>query len=164
LHSALNGWLISSPHLHSTPRTTASDAAPTGIRCVLAMREITLTECKEHSSEESCWLVMHGKVYDVTEFLDDHPGGDEIILQAAGRDATDDFEDVGHSEAARRQLEPMLIGTYVDDGTGGKQRSKGSGESGGLAGAMRFLLPLLILIFAYLVRVATQGELAKASA
>jgi cytochrome b involved in lipid metabolism len=34
----------------------------------------TLAECKEHSSEKDCWLVIHGKVYNVTEFLDEHPG------------------------------------------------------------------------------------------
>ena len=155
------------PRFHPPPRSwtasTSRDGPENETAGFSAMRDITLTECKEHCSEDSCWLVMHGKVYEVTKFLDDHPGGDEIMLQAAGRDATDDFEDVGHSEAARRQLEPMLIGTFVDDGTGSKQRSKGSGDAGGLAGAMRFLLPLLILVFAYLVRVLTQGELAKTS-
>jgi len=36
-------------------------------------------------------------VYDVTKYLDDHPGGSEIIVEYAGKDATDMFEDIGHS-------------------------------------------------------------------
>ncbi|EEB92776.1 hypothetical protein MPER_08668, partial [Moniliophthora perniciosa FA553] len=45
-------------------------------------------EVAQHNSRESCWIIVHGKVYDVTEFLDDHPGGSKIILKYAGKDAT----------------------------------------------------------------------------
>jgi len=34
----------------------------------------SLDDCKKHTSEKDCWLVIHGKVYDVTDFLDEHPG------------------------------------------------------------------------------------------
>ena len=37
-------------------------------------------------------VLRAGKVYDVTPFMDDHPGGGEIMLSAAGKDATNDFE------------------------------------------------------------------------
>ncbi|KAJ3817475.1 FMN-dependent dehydrogenase-domain-containing protein [Lentinula raphanica] len=46
----------------------------------------------EHASRNSCWIIVHGKVYDVTEFLDEHPGGSKIILKYAGRDATEAYE------------------------------------------------------------------------
>ncbi|KAK7418759.1 hypothetical protein QQX98_003777 [Neonectria punicea] len=46
------------------------------------------TEVAEHNSAESCWVIIHGKAYDMTEFLPDHPGGAESILQHAGKDAT----------------------------------------------------------------------------
>lgn len=36
-------------------------------------------------------------MYDVSKYLDDHPGGSEIIVEYAGKDATDMFEDIGHS-------------------------------------------------------------------
>ena len=54
-----------------------------------------------------------GKVYDVTQFVDEHPGGD-IMLDGAGRDATQDFNDIGHGEDARNQLEEFLIGRLAD--------------------------------------------------
>lgn len=47
-------------------------------------RTITLDECKAHTSDKDCWLVIHGKVYDVTEFLDEHPGGFDIIVSNSG--------------------------------------------------------------------------------
>ena len=67
----------------------------------MAPRAITLAEVEQHVTYDDLWLVIDGKVYDVTEFMDDHPGGGEIMLNAAGKDGTDDFEDVGHSPAAR---------------------------------------------------------------
>ena len=45
----------------------------------------SLSEAKEHTTEEDCWVVISGKVYDVTKFLDEHPGGYDIILTNTGR-------------------------------------------------------------------------------
>jgi hypothetical protein len=47
-------------------------------------RVISLEEVKKHTSDKSCWLVVHGKVYDVTDFLEEHPGGYDIILTSTG--------------------------------------------------------------------------------
>ncbi|KAK1314367.1 Cytochrome b5 isoform B [Acorus calamus] len=52
----------------------------------------------------------YGKVYDVTKFLEDHPGGDEVLLSGTGKDATDDFEDVGHSTSAREMMSGFYVG------------------------------------------------------
>ena len=49
-------------------------------------------------------------VYDVTGYLEDHPGGAEILLGEAGKDATQVFEDVGHSDEARELLQGLLVG------------------------------------------------------
>ena len=50
-----------------------------------AGKKISLQDCKSHNKEEDCWLVISGKVYDVTEFLDEHPGGFDIVLAATGK-------------------------------------------------------------------------------
>ncbi|KAH7373210.1 hypothetical protein KP509_17G044500 [Ceratopteris richardii] len=55
-------------------------------------------------------LIIFGKVYDVTRFLDEHPGGDEVLLSATGKDATNDFEDVGHSTTAKNLMEDYCVG------------------------------------------------------
>jgi cytochrome b involved in lipid metabolism len=49
-------------------------------------------------------------VYDVSKFMDEHPGGDEVLTSEGGKDATEAFEDVGHSDDARSLLGPMLVG------------------------------------------------------
>ena len=37
-----------------------------------------ITDLKAHTTEKSCFLLLHGKVYDVTDFLDEHPGGEHL--------------------------------------------------------------------------------------
>ncbi|CAL5428687.1 unnamed protein product [Camellia sinensis] len=50
-------------------------------------------EVANHNHKQDCWIIISGKVYDVTSFLDNHPGGNEVLLTATGKDAPDDFED-----------------------------------------------------------------------
>jgi cytochrome b involved in lipid metabolism len=50
------------------------------------------------------------QVYDVSSYMDEHPGGDDVLLAVAGKDATDDFEDAGHSKDARELMEKYFIG------------------------------------------------------
>ncbi|KAL1207423.1 Cytochrome b5 [Cardamine amara subsp. amara] len=47
-------------------------------------------------------------MYDVTPFMDVHPGGNEILLSSTGKDATNDFENVGHSDTARDMMEKYI--------------------------------------------------------
>jgi hypothetical protein len=49
---------------------------------------IPLSEVAKHNVKHDCWVVIHGKVYDLTGFLNTHPGGPNTILSWAGRDAT----------------------------------------------------------------------------
>ncbi|XP_060077085.1 cytochrome b5-like [Ylistrum balloti] len=73
----------------------------------------SLSEVADHCDIQSCWIVIHDKVYDVTQFIHEHPGGLEILLEHAGRDATLDFEDKGHSRAAYTLLTGYCIGELV---------------------------------------------------
>lgn len=69
-----------------------------------------LLEVAKHRNRESAWVVIEGKVLDVTGFLADHPGGVDILLDVSGGDASQEFNDVGHSADARARLESMTIG------------------------------------------------------
>ncbi|KAI0258127.1 cytochrome b5-like heme/steroid binding domain-containing protein [Gloeopeniophorella convolvens] len=73
---------------------------------------VTLEELREHQTMQSTWVLLHGKVYDVTEFIVEHPGGEEVILLEGGKDATEAFEDVGHGDSARDMLPGMLVGEF----------------------------------------------------
>ena len=68
-----------------------------------------------HNQFDDCWIIINNKVYDVTSFLDKHPGGSDIILDFAGKDATEEFRDIGHSENAKKMLEKYLIGKVSND-------------------------------------------------
>ncbi|KAL5527184.1 hypothetical protein ACEPAG_5975 [Sanghuangporus baumii] len=73
---------------------------------------ITLAELKEHTKKDNIYLLIHGKVYSLAKFIDEHPGGDEVMLAEAGKDATEAFEDVGHSDEAREILQSLYIGEF----------------------------------------------------
>ncbi|NXA33506.1 CYB5 protein, partial [Eudromia elegans] len=69
-----------------------------------------LEEVQKHNNSQSTWFILHNRVYDVTKFLEEHPGGEEVLREQAGGDATENFEDVGHSTDARALSETFIIG------------------------------------------------------
>jgi len=96
---------------------------------------LTLEDLQAHTTRDDIWLLVSGKVYNVSKFLDEHPGGDEVILAEAGKDATEAFEDVGHSDEARDLLKDMYIGefggaskksSYVHNASGDQKDNGGS--------------------------------------
>ncbi|SCV72726.1 BQ2448_4263 [Microbotryum intermedium] len=72
--------------------------------------EFTFEDLKARSSKKDLHMLIHGKVYAIAKFLDEHPGGDEVLLGEAGKDATEAFEDVGHSDEARAILDKYFVG------------------------------------------------------
>lgn len=79
------------------------------------VKYFTLEEIRTHNMSKDTWLVIHDKVYDITSFLEEHPGGEEVLLEQAGADATESFEDVGHSTDAREMLEQYFLGELHKD-------------------------------------------------
>ncbi|XP_078367412.1 cytochrome b5-like isoform X2 [Oculina patagonica] len=73
-------------------------------------RVFSLEEVSYHTDISSCWIVIKDRVYDLTNFLNEHPGGSEIMLEHAGMDATTVFQDIGHSVEAQRILSKYYIG------------------------------------------------------
>uniref|UniRef100_A0A7S2NR37 Cytochrome b5 heme-binding domain-containing protein n=1 Tax=Cyanoptyche gloeocystis TaxID=77922 RepID=A0A7S2NR37_9EUKA len=55
------------------------------------IRKISMDEVKQHNKAEDAWMVLKGKVYNVTPYLEYHPGGREILVKVAGKDVTSLF-------------------------------------------------------------------------
>lgn len=74
----------------------------------------TLAEVAEHGDSSSCWTVISGNVYDLTQFIERHPGGARNILRLCGTDGTDAFlGQHGGQERAENTLDEYLIGPQI---------------------------------------------------
>lgn len=76
---------------------------------------ITLEEVKKHNTRHSVWFIIHNKVYDVTKFIEEHPGGEEVLLEQAGKETSEIFEDVSHSADAKELMKTYLIGELPEE-------------------------------------------------
>lgn len=77
-------------------------------------RTFSPAEVAKHVTDTDCWVILHEKVYDVTDFLDDHPGGKKAIMIYAGKDATKEFDmlhkmDILTKYAAEYCLGPLVV-------------------------------------------------------
>ncbi|XP_023242611.1 cytochrome b5-like [Centruroides sculpturatus] len=73
----------------------------------------TLAEVRQHCEAHDCWIIIYDKIYDVTHFLSQHPGGEYILLENAGRDATLSFLGAYHSNQILVEAEKYCIGYLV---------------------------------------------------
>lgn len=73
---------------------------------------LSVKDVAKHSTRDDCWLIIEEKAYDLTSWIDKHPGGD-IMLSYAGLDATDVFE-AFHDENSYKLLKGFYIGDVKD--------------------------------------------------
>ena len=69
-----------------------------------------MSEVGAHSTASDCWLVLHGSVYNVSRFIDDHPGGPQLIADWAGKDGTAAFSAIHSTEVLSMLDAEALIG------------------------------------------------------
>ncbi|KAJ8125210.1 hypothetical protein O1611_g8429 [Lasiodiplodia mahajangana] len=72
--------------------------------------EFTAKEVAAHKTATDVWMTIHGEVYNVTEYLRDHPGGAELLVDVAGKDASEEFDNAGHSEDASEIMAAYRVG------------------------------------------------------
>eukprot|EP00741_Cyanophora_paradoxa_P012967 tig00020660_g12523.t1 len=88
-----------------TMQTTPNIAGHGGV-----LRKIAMEEVRLHNKEDDAWMVFRGKVYNITPYMDFHPGGKDILMKAAGRDGTGLFNKYHQWVNADFLIGPLLIG------------------------------------------------------
>ncbi|XXG97799.1 UDP-N-acetylglucosamine transferase subunit [Hypoxylon texense] len=84
----------------------------------LILPTLTKAEVESHNTEKSCYVTIGTNVYDITDFLDSHPGGPELILEYAGKDVTailKDEDSHAHSDSAYEILEESHVAFLVTE-------------------------------------------------
>jgi len=121
-----------------------------------AVKKYSKKEVAKHTDKSSTWIIIHNNIYDVTKFLEEHPGGEEVLLEQAGKDATENFEDVGHSTDARTMMKDFHIGELNDedktktDDSGAKKWGDDNKEDEG-SSWKSWLIPMALALTASLI-------------
>lgn len=84
------------------------------------VREITLDELAQHDHRESCWKAINGRVYDITDYVPNHPTPEHVLTRWCGQESTAAWDDIaggrGHSASAAAMLERYRIGVLAGSG------------------------------------------------
>lgn len=80
-----------------------------------ALTNYTQTEIAKHDKSSDCWIIIDNEAYDVTNYLNKHPGGSEQIIPFCGKEATEAFNTKNgrgsHNANAMEILKNLKIGT-----------------------------------------------------
>jgi cytochrome b involved in lipid metabolism len=76
----------------------------------IGLQMMGLEAVGKHNTAEDCWMAIDGNVYDLTAFLPLHPGGSQVLLEVAGKDASKEFLDAKHSMKARKMMTKYMVG------------------------------------------------------
>jgi cytochrome b involved in lipid metabolism len=94
----------------------------------------TVEEVAKHTTKEDCWVILHGRVLNVTSFLSQHPGGELAILTFAGKDATAEFDMIHPPDVVGKYAPDAIIGEV---GAAKPKKAKKGGKKGGGGGGAK---------------------------
>ena len=78
-----------------------------------SLSELSFDDLKKHNSKNDCWIAVHSKIYDVTDFLDAHPGGSSSAFMISGRPSDTDIGQSYSSMLERMQLLRTMRSTLL---------------------------------------------------
>mmetsp|Transcript_20912 Transcript_20912/g.34514 ORF Transcript_20912/g.34514 Transcript_20912/m.34514 type:complete len:579 (+) Transcript_20912:48-1784(+) len=80
----------------------------------MPLPKFTMAEVSKHCTRADCWVVLDGLAYDITRFIDKHPGGMGPVVNMAGKDATDVFDNYHAGRVYKQMLSGFLVGEVTD--------------------------------------------------
>jgi len=75
--------------------------------------EYTIEEVSQHNTDFDAWIIIHKDIYDITEFLNEHPGGKHILMTVVGGDATEYFEELHNPKILDEYGSQYKIGVLI---------------------------------------------------
>ena len=90
----------------------------------------TMDEVAKHTKKGDVWVVLHGRVLNVSNFLSQHPGGELAILTFAGKDATAEFDMIHPPDVVEKYAPDAVIGVLGDGGEEDNDEEDDSSEGG----------------------------------
>ncbi|TGJ80481.1 hypothetical protein E0Z10_g8286 [Xylaria hypoxylon] len=94
----------------ATPAAKDAKSSEPAKKFEVPEKEFTLEEVAKHNKKDDLWVVVKGVVMDLTNWLDEHPGGPQAIMNFMGRDATEEFEMLHDDEVIPKYAPEQVIG------------------------------------------------------
>ncbi|KAF2397476.1 Flavocytochrome c [Trichodelitschia bisporula] len=92
----------------SDPAPSSSSSAPKAF--TIPEKEYSLEEVAKHNKKEDLWIAVKGVVLDLTNWVDEHPGGPQALYSHMGRDASEEFEMLHDDEVIPKYAPEVVIG------------------------------------------------------
>jgi len=74
-------------------------------------KTIPVSEVASHSTvEKGLYIIIDGSVYDMTSFVDEHPGGAKILKRVGGKDASKQFWKYHNESVLKKYSSRLKIG------------------------------------------------------
>jgi len=119
-------------NLNETSAKGVEKSAGGGKSAASGAKSYTLAEVATHNKKGDCWVVLNGRVLNVSSFLSEHPGGELAILTFAGKDATEEFDMIHPPDVVGKYAPNAIIGVVGD---GSAAAATGDAPSGGQVAA-----------------------------
>ncbi|RFU27211.1 hypothetical protein B7463_g9138, partial [Scytalidium lignicola] len=118
-------------------------------------RKYTWTEINSHNKPDDLYLVIRHKLYNVTKFQYEHPGGPDLLLDQGGKNVTELFDDACHSDQTKILLKTLEIGSVGNENTvkassSTKETNNNEGQSDDdLGSSFHLFMTILVVLVSY---------------
>jgi nitrate reductase (NAD(P)H) len=111
-----NGWEGEVAYRFGKQTLLKGAGAEKKVRVQRKLPTVTAETLKKHTLDN--WMAIHGLVYDTDKYLGEHPGGGQILESVAGKDATHEFEEAGHTVLSRREVDRLVLHGILEGSEG----------------------------------------------